>query len=191
MRSRLPSCTLTCTRSVSPGSKRGNGRSAVTLSIWAWPSVSRMFIASVLSLLFVCLRGRPTRPQIGPPLPRDLLPLPRPPFGDLAVVPRNQDLRHAPLDPVRSGPRRRPRVVRILQQSVLETLLVARLGRAHHAGQQPYATVHHHHRRDLAAREHEVADRNLFQRLRLDHPLVDALEPAADQDHPRSLRQLP
>src|SRR5689334_21003934 len=125
MRSRLPSCTLTCTRSVSPGSKRGTGRSAVTLSIWAWPSVSRMFIALVLSsLLVVSLRG-PARPQIRPPCPRDLLPLLHPPLGDLAVVSGDQDLRHAPLDPVRSGPRRRPRVVRVLQQSVLETLLVS------------------------------------------------------------------
>src|SRR5215471_18044167 len=132
MRSRLPSCTLRCTRSVSPGSKRGTGRSAVILSIWAWPSVSRMFIALVLSsLLFVSLRGAAC-PQIRPPRPRDLFPLPRPPFGDLAVVARDQDLRHAPLDPVRSCPRRRPRVVRVLQQTVLETLLVSRLHRAHH-----------------------------------------------------------
>src|SRR6476646_11682385 len=103
MRSRLPSCTLTCTRSVSPGSKRGTGRSARILSIWAWPSVSRMFIALFLSsLLLVSLRG-PMRPQIGAPLPRDLFPLARPPLGDLAVVARDQDLRHAPLDPIRAG----------------------------------------------------------------------------------------
>src|SRR5580698_8652950 len=171
MRSRLPSCTLRCTRSVSPGSKRGTGRSAVTLSIWAWPSVSRMFIAFVLSsLLFVSVRG-PAGPQIRPPRSRNLFPPFHPPLGDLAVVARNQDLRHAPLDPIRADPRRRPCVMRVLQQSVLETLLVARPGRAHHAGQQPYTTVHHRHGRDLAAREHEIADRNLFQRLRLDHPL--------------------
>src|SRR6185437_6463038 len=125
MRSRLPSCTLRCTRSVSPGSKRGTGRSAVTLSIWAWPSVSRMFIALVLSsLLLVSLRG-PTGPQIRPPLPRDLFPLFPAPPGDLAVMAGDQDLRHAPFDPIRSGPRRRPRVVRVLQQSVLETLFVS------------------------------------------------------------------
>src|ERR1700747_2814142 len=114
MRVAVPPCTLPCTRKVSPGSKRGTGRSAVTLSIWAWPSVSRMFIALVLSsFLIVSLRG-PAGPQIPPPPPRDLFPLSLPPFGDLAVVARDQDLRHAPLDPIRSGPRRRPRVVRVL-----------------------------------------------------------------------------
>src|SRR5215475_5295304 len=108
MRSRLPSCTLTCTRSVSPGSKRGTGRSACTLSIVAWASVSRMFIATVLSsLLVVRLRGAAAFPQVGPPPPRNLLPLLHPPRGDLAVVARDQDLRHAPLGSVRSGPARR------------------------------------------------------------------------------------
>src|SRR5947207_1617457 len=105
MRSRLPSCTLTCTRSVSPGSKRGTGRSACTLSIVAWASVSRMFIASVLSsLLFVRLRGAAAFPQVGPPPLRDLFPPLHPPLGDLAVVSRDQNLRHAPFDSVGSGP---------------------------------------------------------------------------------------
>src|SRR5215475_11125516 len=98
MRSRLPSCTLTCTRSVSPGSKRGTGRSACTLSIVAWASVSRMFIACVLSSFLVVRLRRPAAlPQVGPPPPRDLLPLAHPPLGHLAVVTRDQDLRHAPL----------------------------------------------------------------------------------------------
>src|SRR6516165_2350326 len=126
MRSRLPSCTFTCTLSVSPGSKRGTGLSAVTLSIWALASVSRMFIAVFLSsLLFVQLRGAAAFPQIGPPSPRDLFPLLPPPFGNLAVVARDQDLRHAPFGSVGPGPGRGPGVVRVLEQSVLETLLVS------------------------------------------------------------------
>src|SRR5262249_42496094 len=126
MRSRLPSCTLTCTRSVSPGSKRGTGRSAVTLSIWVLASVSRMFIAVFLSsLLFVHLRGASAYPQIGPPAPRDLFPSPPPPLGDLAVMARHQHLRHAPLGSIGPGPGRGPGVVRVLKQSVLETLLVS------------------------------------------------------------------
>src|SRR5262245_107985 len=138
MRSRLPSCTLTCTRSVSPGSKRGTGRSACTLSIVAWASVSRMFIASVLSsLLIVRLCSTPAFPQVGPPLPRDLFPPLHPPLGDLAVMARHQNLRHTPLDSIRSGPARRAGVMRVLQQSVLETLLACRRGLAHDAGQQP------------------------------------------------------
>src|SRR5262245_21934605 len=158
MRSRLPSCTLTCTRSVSPGSKRGTGRSACTLSIVAWASVSRMFIASVLSsLLSVRPRGPSALPQVGPPPPRDLFPLLHPPLGNLALLARDQDLRHAPLDSVRAGPARRAGVVRVLQQSVLETLLARRRRLAHHPGQQPHAAIHHRHGRDLAARKHEIA----------------------------------
>ena len=38
------------------------------------------------------------------------------------------------------------------------------------------------HGRDLAARQHVVADRDLFELPRLDHALVDALEPAAHDD---------
>src|SRR5215813_8856957 len=126
MRSRLPSCTFTCTLRVSPGSKRGTGRSAVTLSISALASVSRMFIAVFLSsLLFVQLRGPPARPQIGTPDPRDLFPLLPPPLGDLAVVARHQNLRHAPFGSVGPGPGRGPGVVRVLEQSVLETLLIS------------------------------------------------------------------
>src|SRR5262245_57765648 len=158
MRSRLPSWTLTCTRSVSPGSKRGTGRSAVTLSISAWAKVSRMFIASILSsLLFVRPRGA-LGPQIGSSPPRNFFPLSSPPLRDLAVMARDQNLRHAPFGSVGPGPARGPRVVRILQQSVLETLLVRRHGLAHHTGQQPHAAIHHRHGRDLAARKHEIAD---------------------------------
>src|SRR5262245_52672472 len=142
MRSRLPSCTLTCTRRVSPGSKRGTGRSACTLSIVAWPIVSRTFITSILSSLLFVLRGAPS-PQIGPSPPRNLFPLSSPPVRDLAVMARDQNLRHAPLGSVGPGPTRGPRVVRILQQSVLETLLVRRQGLAHHTGQQPHAAIHH------------------------------------------------
>src|SRR5579872_1536914 len=183
MRSRLPSCTLTWTRSVSPGSKRGTGRSAVALSIVACDSVSRMFIASILSsLLFVPPRGPPL-PQIWPPPPRDLFPLLHPPLGDLAVMARDQNLRHAPFGSVGPGPGRGPGVVRVLQQSVLETLLFGRHGLAHHAGQQPHAAVQHRHGRDLATRKHEIPDRYLLERMRLNHALIDALEAAADQQH--------
>src|SRR5437868_5271337 len=160
MRSRLPSCTLTCTRSVSPGSKRGTGRSACTLSIVVWPTISRMFIASILSsLLFSFRRGPAPGPQIGPPPPRNLLSFLHSPLGDLAVVTRDQDLRHVPFDPVGSGPRSGPGVVRIVQQSALETLLARRRRLAHHPGQQPYAASQHRHGRDPAAPKPVIADR--------------------------------
>src|SRR5262249_52812732 len=151
MRSRLPSCTLTCTRSVSPGSKRGTGRSACTLSIVAWASVSRMFIATVLSSLpVVCLRRAAAVPQVGPPPPRNLLPLPHSPLGNLAVVARDQNLRHAPFDSIWAGPARWGGLLRVLQQPALETPLARRCGLAHDAGQQPHTAIHHRHGRDLA-----------------------------------------
>ncbi len=104
---------------------------------------------------------------------------------------RDQTLRHAPFRSVGPGPARGPGVVRILQQSVLETLLVRRRRLAHHTGQQPHTAIHHRHGRDLAARKHEIADRDLLQRLGLDDALVDALETPAHQHHARTLSQLP
>ena len=53
----------------------------------------------------------------------------------------------------------RPRVVRMLEQAVLETLLVARSRVAHDARQQPHHRVEQHQRRRLAAGQDEVADR--------------------------------
>ena len=56
---------------------------------------------------------------------------------------------------------------------------------AHHARQQPDAGVDQRHGGDFAARKHVIADRNLLEPAGLDHPLVDALEPAADDQRPR------
>ncbi len=56
----------------------------------------------------------------------------------------------------------------------------------HHARQQPDAGVDQCHRRDLAARQHVVADRNFLQAARIDDALVDALEPAADDQGSRA-----
>ena len=77
---------------------------------------------------------------------------------------------------------RRPGVLRVFQQPVGEAFLGAGGLLAHDAGHEPHAGVDQRQRRDLAARQHVVADRDLFELPRRDHPLVDALEAAADDD---------
>ena len=71
-----------------------------------------------------------------------------------------------------------------------ETLFVARHRIAHDARQQPHDRVEQNQRRRLAAGQDIVADRNLLQGTRLDHPLVDAFEAAADDQCTRPNRQL-
>ena len=56
-------------------------------------------------------------------------------------------------------------------------------------GKQPHAGVEQRHGGDLAARQHVIADRDLLEAAGLDHPLVHALEAAADDDRARALRQ--
>ena len=53
---------------------------------------------------------------------------------------------------------------------------------AHDAGQQPDAGVEQRQRGDLAAGQHVIADRDFLEAARRDHPLVDALEAAAQDD---------
>ena len=50
--------------------------------------------------------------------------------------------------------------------------------------------VEQRHRGDLAAGKHVVADRNFFELARFDHPLVDALEAAADDERAGAAREL-
>src|SRR6516225_7101516 len=79
-------------------------------------------------------------------------------------------------------PHLRPGVLRVFEQSLAKALLQARSLLAHHAGQQPHASVEQDEGRDLAARKHVVADRKLLEAAPFDQALVDALEAAAE-DH--------
>src|SRR6185437_4259319 len=72
------------------------------------------------------------------------------------------------------------------EQSPREALLVERRRIPYHAGQQPGAGVDQHDRRRLAARQHDVAEADLFQAFSLDDPLVDAFETPAQEAHARS-----
>ena len=57
----------------------------------------------------------------------------------------------------------RPRVVRMFEQPVLKTLMVARELVAHDAGQQPHDGVEQHQRGRLAAGQDVVADRDFLE----------------------------
>ncbi len=121
------------------------------------------------------------RPQIGAPLAGNPFRFRPPPGGDLRVVARQQHLRHGAALPAAGAG-----VVRILQQSLLETLLDQRAFIAQHARQQPHAGVDQRQRRRLAARQHEVAEADLLRPPRLEDPLVDALVAPAKRDQPRT-----
>src|SRR3954471_12715899 len=73
-------------------------------------------------------------------------------------------------------------IVRIFQETFVEALLLSAGGRAHYPGKQPHASVEHDHRAKLAAREHIIADRDRFERPRVENPLVEPLEPAGEKN---------
>ena len=109
-----------------------------------------------------------------------------PPAGHPGVVTRAQNLGDVPVPK-----RRRTGVVRVLQESVGEGLVVAGLLVAHHAGDQAAYRFQDHHGRHLATVENVVADRQLTVHQVLGHPGVDTLVATAQQAEARSRRQLP
>src|SRR3989344_1698095 len=135
------------------------------------------------ALLALCLLiGEMPRPEVRPPLPRGDLPLLRPPPGDLGMVPGKQHLRD-----VEPFERPRPRVLRMLEKPVLETLFTQTLRLAEDAGHEPYARFDGQHGRDLAAGEDRVAHGDLFEPPGVEHPLVHPFEPPGQDDHTRAL----
>ncbi len=98
-------------------------------------------------------------PEVGPArLWSAVRPPARRQAATLAWSPDGQDLRDRPaLEHLRAG------VLRVFQQPVGEALLVRRDRLAHDAWKQPDAGVEQHQRRDLAARQHVIADRDLLR----------------------------
>src|SRR5262249_52927573 len=146
---------------------------------WASSVLSTVMASPLSSLLLPgsgALRPEPAFPQIRAALPRRLFPLLLPPLADPVMMTGEQYLRHRAAIPIL-----RPRVVRIFEEAVLETFLRERRLVAHHARQQPHASVDERDRRRLAAREDEIAEAQLLDAARLDHPLVHPLVAAADQ----------
>src|SRR3954447_1343529 len=84
----------------------------------------------------------------------------------------------------------RPGIVRIFQETLLEALLLSAGGRAHYPGKQAHASIEDDHRAKLSAGEDIIADGDLFDGPRLEDPLVESLETAAQQDQPIGTCQL-
>src|SRR2546427_12934830 len=128
---------------------------------------------------------RPPRQQIGPPEPGPPQRLLQPPAPDVLVVPREQLLGHS-----RALVRRGPRVLRAVEKAARERLLERRLCIAQRPRQLAHHRVDQRHRRELAAREHEVAERQLLVDAPRQEALIDAFVAAAKQRQRALLRQL-
>jgi hypothetical protein len=90
------------------------------------------------------------------------------------MMARDQHLRdRAPLPHLRSG------IMRVLQQVAREALLGQRLRVTYHARKEADTRVDHGNRCRLTSRQHDVAQRQLFQPAGFDDPLVDPFEAAA------------
>jgi hypothetical protein len=75
--------------------------------------------------------------------------------------------------------------VRAVEQPGGKAVLLVRAHVAEDAGLQAGDRIEQDQRRDLAAREHVVADAELDVDLGVDETLVDALVAGAEQDRPR------
>src|SRR5712691_8653661 len=95
--------------------------------------------------------------ELRPPEPGAAERLLQPPALDLRMVAREKHRRHR-LARVRF----RPRVLRAVEQPVHERVLLGRQPVPERTGQLPHHGIDHDHRRELAAREHIVADRQLL-----------------------------
>ena len=103
---------------------------------------------------------------------------------------RRADVIASALDSVERRERPRPRVLRMLQKPVFETLLVQRGRLPQHTGDQPDARLDRHHRRRLATGQDRVSDGDLLEPPGVEHPLVHPFEPAAQDDNARSVGPL-
>jgi len=114
-----------------------------------------------------------------PGTPQRLL---QPPAFDLRVVPREQHRRHR-----FALVHLRPRVLRTIEQPVCERVLRSRKAVTEHPRQLPYHRIDQHHRREFAARDDVVADRDLVVDGAANQTLVDTLVAPAQKDEPRFL----
>ena len=115
-------------------------------------------------------------PQVGAALPGALAALLPPPVVHRLVVAAEQDGRHRPALPhLGAG------VLGVLQKAVPVAFFLIALLLGQHAGLQAQDAVRHHQAGQLAAGEDIIPDGDLLVGKGLDHPLVDPLVVAADQ----------
>src|SRR5438874_13071684 len=168
IRSRFPSTTLACTLTVSPGVRAGTFSRSVSFSrrsitLDTAESLPRMVCSSASSSARQATAGAH-------------LCLGAPPAGDLGVVAGEKHVG----DPM-ALELGRPGVVRILDQVRAERLLSRRIGAAQNPRDQAADGIDHDQGGQLAAGQHEVADRELAIGQLLRHPLIHTLVAPADQ----------
>src|SRR5881628_1310490 len=199
VRSFSPSTTLTSTRTVSPGPNPSR-------SFLICPASTKRIASMTSSLSLGCggvdlLRRLPTLESFDePPLvgcqirvlqevrpcpPRDPERLHPPPPRDPRVIPGAEHRRDAGATELLG-----PCVLRRLEQAARERLALCRPLCTEHPREEPRDRVGHHQRRQLAARQHVVADRDEVVGEPLTHPGVDALVPPSKEDQVRLARQL-
>src|SRR5262245_6788368 len=188
------SLTRTCTRTVSPGERRGRpffrslasmlsiGFMSLFLSVNdfiledAGAGSPRVLVLDLAQERLV-LRGEggPLQ-QVGTPLARGPERLLAAPPADLPVVPGEEHLGHR--EPAHG---RGTRVVRPVQYPVRERVLLRGALVPEGAGEEAHGRLGHREGGHLPAREHEVAQAHLLGGHRLPHPLVDPLVAAAEE----------
>src|SRR5581483_9825130 len=99
------------------------------------------------------------------------------PLRDLCMVTGKQNLGHFQTFEVR-----RPRVMRIVEQTLRERLRSRRRLAPQSPGNQSHNRINHHERRGLSTRQNIIADRNFVSNERLRHSLIDAFVTAANQN---------
>src|SRR5437868_7457675 len=175
-----PSTTFTLTSTVSPGEKSGMvlpSRLISSCSIVRIRSISAPVLPLELGQQCLFFAAHASRlQQIGPPQPRPAQRLLQPPAPDVHMMPGEQHLWH-PLAAVHL----RPRVLRAVEQPGGERLIHRRLLVAERPRQLAHAPVDQRHRRELAAREDEIAERQLLVHAAPQEALVDALVAPAQQ----------
>src|ERR1700687_1806730 len=169
IRSRVPSTTFACTLTVSPGINVG------TFLRWASASSKSMTLDTAYKDNTRLRRGLVVE-QIGtaPSCPFDGLRAA--PALDLGVMAGEQHVRN-----LVALEDRGPGVMRILQQLLGKRLVFGRFLRTEDTADEPADRIDQHHRRQLAAGEHVVTDRDLPVGEVSTDPLVDPLVAAADQ----------
>src|SRR6202521_2534918 len=171
MRSRVPSTTLACTFTVSPGINVG--------TFLRWDSASSRLMTldtaykdNTPDPLLPLLAVEQVRAATARPLGR----LSAAPALDLRMVARAKHLGDGmPLE------LRGPGVVRVFEEMLVEGFVFGRFFGPEHPGDQPADGIDHHHRGELAAGQHVVANRDLLVDQVRGNPLIDALIPSADQ----------
>src|SRR3979411_1089906 len=171
IRSRVPSTTLACTFTVSPGMRVGTFLRGASSS-------SRLM---TLDTAYKDITPDPKLPrltveQVRTATARPLGGLGAAPALDLRVVTRAKYLGHGMALELRG-----PGVVRVLEEVPVEGFVFGRFFRPQHPGYQPADRIDHYHRGELAVGQHVVPNRDLLIGQVRGDPLIDALISSADQ----------